>query len=69
VFSAISQQDNIRTEPEQIRIWREEQQQRLEQKGDYYFSIEHLFQGIKYFLITSLFTGSTFFLLKFDHYS
>jgi hypothetical protein len=39
VFSAISQQDSIRIEPEQIRIWREEQQQRLEQKGDYYFFI------------------------------
>ena len=34
VFSAISQQDNIRIEPEQIRIWREEQQQRLEQKDE-----------------------------------
>ncbi|CAC5371216.1 Clathrin light chain B,Clathrin light chain,Clathrin light chain A [Mytilus coruscus] len=31
-FSAITQQDQIRAEPEKIRIWREEQQERLEQK-------------------------------------
>ncbi|VDI16705.1 Hypothetical predicted protein [Mytilus galloprovincialis] len=31
-FSAITQQDQIRAEPEKIRIWREEQQDRLEQK-------------------------------------
>jgi len=32
-YSIISQQDRERAEPEQIKIWREQQTQRLEEKG------------------------------------
>jgi hypothetical protein len=32
-YSAISQQDKVRVEPEKIRLWREEQQKRLLEKG------------------------------------
>ncbi|KAK7473883.1 hypothetical protein BaRGS_00034872 [Batillaria attramentaria] len=34
MYSAISQQDTVRPEPEKIRIWREEQAKRLAQKDE-----------------------------------
>ncbi|XP_076437526.1 clathrin light chain B-like isoform X2 [Babylonia areolata] len=34
MYTAISQQDTVRAEPEKIRIWREEQTKRLEQKDE-----------------------------------
>lgn len=33
-YAAIAQADKHRQEPEKIRIWREEQKKRLEQKGN-----------------------------------
>ena len=40
-YSAISQVDKQRAEPEQIRIWREENARRIEKKGEENLVIVH----------------------------